>query len=108
VATNTVTSATLDALEDDMIAHGYGQQTGTKLVLWVNRQEFKVIRASEGDGGASYDFIPGEGIGGGTYLPTNGGIVGRPNGGALPGEVGTYGPFHIVTEEYIPPGYIVV
>jgi hypothetical protein len=105
---NTVTSAALDTLEDDMIAHGYGQQSGTKLVLWVNRQEFKVIKSFRVTGGASYDFIPSENIGGGTYLPTNGGVVGRPNGGALPGEVGTYGPFHIVTEEYIPPGYIVL
>jgi hypothetical protein len=104
----TLTSATLDAIEDDMIAHGYGQQTGTKLVLWVNRQEFKLIKSWKVTSGNSYDFIPGEGFGGGVLLPMNGGIVGRPNGSALPGEVGTYGPFHVVVEEYIPPGYLVV
>lgn len=102
----TVRSADLDALEDDMVSHGYGQQSGTKLVLWVNRQEFKVIKSFRVVSGASYDFIPSEGIGGGVYLPSNGGVVGRPNGSAIPGEVGTYGPFHIVVEEYIPAGYM--
>lgn len=99
-------SVDLDAIEEDMISHGYGQQTGTKLVLWLNRQEFKTLRGARVADGWSYDFIPGEGIGGAVYLPSNGGIVGRPNGSSVPGEVGTYGPFHVVVEEYIPQGYI--
>lgn len=102
----TIASDDLDAIEEDMISHGYGQQTGTRLVLWVNRQERKVIQTFRVVSGDSYDFIPSENIGGGTYLPVNGGVVGRPNGGPVPGEVGTYGPFHIVEEEYIPPGYV--
>lgn len=101
-----LTSANLDSIADDMISHGYGQQNGTKLVLMVNRQEGKIIRTFRVTGGATYDFIPGEGYGGGVFLPANGGLVARANGAAVPGEVGTYGPFHVVEEEYIPAGYV--
>jgi hypothetical protein len=104
--TASLTSAGIDALESDMISHGYGPQTGTKLVLWVNRQEGALIRAFRVTGGAKYDFIPSEGVGGGTLITVNGGIVGRPQG-EVPGQIGTYGPWHIVEEEYIVPGYIV-
>lgn len=102
----TLTSANLVTIEDDLIMHGYGPQNGTKLVLWVNRQQGKVVRALRVTGGATYDFIPGDGVGGGTAIGVNSGIVGRP-GDPVPGEIGTYGPFHVVEEEYIPAGYIV-
>lgn len=102
----TLVPATLTLFEDDMISHGYGAQTGTQLVLWVNRAQGKVIRGFRVAGSAVYDFIPSEAVGGGTFLPASMGIVGKP-GGQVPGEIGTYGPFHIVEEEYIPPGYMV-
>lgn len=104
-----ITYAALDTLEADMYSHGYGVQTGTKLVLWVNRQEGKAIRTFRVTSGATYDFIPDEGYGGGVYLPVNGGIVARPSGGAgssVPSQIGTYGPWHVVEEDYVPPGYI--
>lgn len=104
--TTNITSAGLDALSDDMISHGYGPQNGTKLVLWVNRQEGKIIRSMRVTGGATYDFIPSDGVGGGVAIAFNGGIVGRPQG-EVPGQIGTYGPWHVVEEEYIPAGYIV-
>jgi hypothetical protein len=111
----TIAPAALTAVEDDMLSHGYGMQTGTKLVLWVNRQEGKTIRTFRVTGGASYDFIPGPNYGGGVYLPATAGIVGAPQGGpgmtlnsaGIPGEIGVYGPFHVVEDEYVPPGYIV-
>lgn len=108
-----ITTAALTALEDDLMSHGYGVQNGTKLVLWVNRQEGKIIRTFRVTGGAPYDFIPGENFGGGVYLPVNGGIVARPAGGGavtssgFQGQIGTYGPFHVVEEDYIPAGYVV-
>lgn len=101
----TLTSANIVTIEDDLISHGYGPQNGTKLVLWVNRQQGKVIRSFRVTGGATYDFIPGDGVGGGTLITVNSGIVGAPSG-KVPGEIGTYGPFHVVEEEYIPAGYI--
>lgn len=102
----TLTYANLDTIADDFISHGFGPQTGTKLVLWVNRVQGKVIRTFRVTGGATYDFIPGEGVGGGTYINFNGGIVGAPEG-SVPGQIGTYGPWHVVEEEYIPSGYVV-
>ena len=104
----TLTSANLGTIEDDMISHGYGVQTNTQLVILANRQEAKIIRAFRVSTGATYDFIPSEGFGGGVFLPANGGIIARPQGSAVQGEIGTYGPFHIVEEEYIPAGYILV
>lgn len=110
---NLATSATLvpavvDAVEDDFIQHGYGPNNGTQLVLMVNRQEGAKIRGWRvtGTPAARYDFIPSSNYGGGVFIPQNGGIVARP-GGELPGQIGTYGPWHIVEEEYVVPGYMV-
>jgi hypothetical protein len=103
---STLTPATLDAVEDDFVKHGYTPTTtGATLVLTVNRQEGRIIRGFKVASGARYDFIPGENYGGGILLPFNGGIVGAPKQ-AVEGEIGTYGPWHIVEEEYIPAGYM--
>ena len=40
------------------------------------------------------------------WVPDNGSYVGGPRN-VLPGEVGTYGPWHVVEEPYIPAGYLV-
>lgn len=101
----TINSAAITLLEDDLISHGYGMQNGTKLVLWVNRQQGKVIRTFRVLTGSTYDFIPSVGVGGGVQIGP-GQIIGRPDG-PVPGEIGTYGPFHVVEEEYVPPGYVV-
>lgn len=105
-ASATLTSDTLDAVEDDLYAHGYTpQQSGTRLILMVSRQEGKIIRGFKTANGDKYDFIPGANYGGGVYLPFNGGVIARPEG-AADEEIGTYGPFHIVEDLYIPSGYL--
>lgn len=102
----TLTSATLDAVEDDFYSHGYTpQQSGTQLILMVSRQEGKLIRNFKVASGAKYDFIPSANYGGGILLPFNGGIIARPQG-TVQEEIGTYGPFHIVEDLYIPSGYL--
>jgi hypothetical protein len=55
--------------------------------------------------GALYDFIPNNNIGGGIRLP-DGTVVGAPSDN-VPGSIGTYGPFIIVEEDYVPAGYVV-
>lgn len=101
-----LTSAALDKIEDDFYSHGYApQQSGTKLVLMMNRQEGGIVRGFTRAGGAKYDFIPSSNYGGGVFLPMNGGIVARPTS-EVPEEIGTYGPFHIVEDLYIPTGYV--
>jgi hypothetical protein len=102
----TLTFANLTTLEDDMYSHGYGVQTGTKLVLYVNRQEGKVIRGFKVAGGAPYDFIPTEGYGGGVFLPASMGAVAVPVS-TIPGQIGTYGPWHVVEDIYFQPGYVI-
>lgn len=103
----TLTSVTLDKLEDDFIQHGYTPANGTKLVLLVNRQEGSIMRQWKVATGAKYDFIPSSNYGGGVVMAPNSGIIARPEG-ELPGQFGTYGPFHLVEEDYVVPGYIVL
>jgi len=102
----TVTSANLDTLATLTEEHGYTLQNGYRTVLWVNKQESDVIKTFKTATGAKYDFVPNpEYYGGKVWVPNNGSYVGGPTG-TVPGEVGTYGPFHVVEEGYIPAGYM--
>lgn len=102
-----VQPATIDDMESDFYNHGYTLQNGYDLVLWVNRTEGLKIRQFKVVNGARYDFIPSAGVGGGTFIPFNSGIVGRPDGSPVEGEIGTYGPWHVIEEPYIVSGYMV-
>lgn len=105
-SSSTLNSATVDAVEADLKKHGYApQQSGTRLIVTVNPQEGAIMRGWRVASGAKYDFIPSANYGGGIYLPMNGGIIARPEG-VVDEEIGTYGPFHIVEEEYTPAGYL--
>lgn len=102
----TFTSASLDAVEVDFGKHGYRpHQSGTELIALLNPQEGAIARSFLRSTGSKYDFIPGRDYGGGIYLPLNGGLINQPQG-ELPGQIGTYGPWKLIEEEYIPPGYI--
>lgn len=102
----TLNSATLDAVEADFRKHGFTPViSGTKLIAMVNPQEGTIMRGFKVANGAKYDFIPGANYGGGIFLPMNGGLVAATSD-PVPGEIGTYGPWHIVEEEYIPAGYL--
>jgi hypothetical protein len=104
-----IDSGDLTAIEDHLYHHGYRLTLGYRLVLMVNRQEGKIVRGFTRAGGAPYDFIPGPNVGGGWFLPANSGVVGAPGGnvpGFVPGTIGTYGPFLVVEEDYIPTGYV--
>jgi len=106
----TVDAGDLTAMEDLLYEHGYRTTMGYDLVLYVNRQEGKVLRtfvAGAGSPVSAYSFIPLPAVGGGVAIPVNSGIVGRPtNTTQLPGAIGTWGPFLIVEEDYIPAGYM--
>ena len=101
----TVTSANLDTMADHLTHHGYGVDNGTRLVLLVNKQEANTIKTFKVATGAGFDFIPSSGYGGGVFLTSNAQIIARPDG-EVPGEIGTYGPWHVVQEDYIPAGYM--
>jgi hypothetical protein len=99
----------MDDMEEHLTHHGYGAQNGSNLVMLVNRTEGNVIRtwkAGVGTPVATYDFIPatnapafllpGMGIQGGQPAPTYRGLA----------VIGSYGPWTIVQEDYIPSGYV--
>ena len=103
----TVTSANLDTLALELGHHGYTLQNGYQLVLWVNTTEAAVIKTFKTSSGASYDYVPNPAMyGGKVWVPNNGQYVGGPQG-TLDGVIGTYGPWHIIEEPYIPSGYMV-
>lgn len=102
----TVDSGDLDAMEEHLFHHGYRMTNGYQLVLLVNRQEAQVIKTFTVAGGDSYDFIPNGNVGGGVLRsPVQ--IVGQPSASGIPGEIGTYGPWNVIEEEYIPAGFMV-
>lgn len=97
----------LDLLALETEHHGYTLQNGYRTVLWVNKQEADIIKTFRTAQGSKFDFVPNPATyGGAVWVPNNGQYVGGPTG-TVPGEIGTYGPFHVVEEGYIPAGYMV-
>lgn len=104
----TLTPACVEAMQTHLDHHGYTMLAGYKKVLWVNTQEYNIIRTWKVANGAPWDFIPDDTrTGGGVFVPggPQGQYVGAPQG-QVQGQVGTYGPWHVVLEDYIPAGYI--
>lgn len=102
-----ITSANVDALADQVGEHGYTLQNGYKLVLWLNKVEADIVKTFRVATGAKYDFVADPTTyGGAIFIPNNGQYVGGPEG-RVQGQIGTYGPFHVVEEGYIPAGYAV-
>lgn len=102
-----ITPANVDTLQVSLEEHGYTLQSGYQMVLWVNKIEADIIRTFRVADGAGFDFVPTDpGVRGKVWVPDNGRYVGGPSG-TVPGEIGTYGSFHVVEEDYIPSGYAV-
>jgi hypothetical protein len=102
----TIDSGDFTDLEDKLYEHGYRLTLGYKLVVMVNRQEGKIIRGFSRAKATPdpYDFIATSGVGGGILRPAAD-IIGAPSG-TVAGQIGTYGPFIVVEEDYIPAGYV--
>lgn len=101
-----VTPANLDTMEASLYEHGYFLANGYRTVLWVNKVEADIIRTFKVLNGAKFDFIPNpEYLNGALWVSNQGSYVGGPEG-RVPGEIGQYGPFHVVEEGYIPVGYL--
>lgn len=104
----TIDGGDITDIEDHLYHHGYTTPNGYQLLLLVNRVEGATIRTLTVSGASKYQFIPAAGIGGGTLITANGGIVGRPDIPNIAGltVIGTYGPFVVIEEDYIPAGYV--
>ena len=106
-AASTLAPAHVERMDLELSHHGYTYQDGYTKVLWVNQQEADIIKTWRVATGAPWDFIidPSQ-YGGGIIVETNTKIVGQPQG-KIEGQIGTYGPWHVVQEEAIPAGYLV-
>lgn len=106
----TLATAGIASMETHLYHHGYSLINGYRLVMVVNRQEGLILRTARVVNGWAYDFIPGARVGGGIILPASMGIVGAPTGGdgtGIPAMIGTYGPWFVIEEDYVPAGYVV-
>lgn len=101
-----IQSADMDEIEEHLVHHGYGSQNGSQLVFMVNRTEGNVIRQFRVATGASYDFIPAQGAP--AFLMPGMGIEGGRPASTFRGlsVIGSYGPWMIIQEDYIPSGYV--
>lgn len=106
----TVVSGDLDDMYDHIYHHGY-VASGVDLFLLVNRQEAKTIRKFRVASNDTYDFFP---VVGSVEARMFGTLIGALPGGApgalqgFPGYIGDYGPIHVVEEDLIPAGYMVL
>lgn len=104
----TLNPASVDGMQNHLDHHGYTMLAGYRKVLWVNTQEYNIVRTWRVATGATWDFIPDDNrTGGGVFVPdATGRYVGAPQG-RVPDQVGTYGPWHVVVNDNIPAGYLV-
>jgi hypothetical protein len=105
--TAAIQSADLDEIEEHLVHHGYGSQNGSQLIMLMNRQEGNVVRQFRVATGASYDFIPAQGAP--AFLLPGMGIEGGRPASTFRGlsVIGSYGPWLIIQEDYIPAGYVI-
>lgn len=109
VTSSTLNPASVDALQTHLDHHGYSILNGYRHVLMVNTQEYNIIKTWKVGTGATWDFIPDNtNAGGGVFVlnTATGQYVGAPQG-RVPDQVGTYGPWHVVQNDFIPAGYVV-
>jgi hypothetical protein len=103
----TIDPGDVNAMEDHLYHHGYRFGEGYELILMVNRQEGTIIRTFQvGVNSSRWTFIPDPTqFGGGTLTPAGVTVVGAPQG-RVRNQIGTYGPFKVVEDDYIPAGYV--
>ncbi len=104
----TIDSGDVDDMTTHLRHHGYGSQQGSRLIMLANNAQVTTMRTWRVAGGQPYDFIPAQGQPP-FLLPTNTGGI---QGGQAPASIGgltvagTYGPWTIIEEDFIPVGYV--
>jgi hypothetical protein len=101
-----VTSGDLDEIINDFKSHGYAQENGSRIVIFVNAAEGDVVSGFRVAGGAKADFIPSQGQ---SFFATDGDLVGRQVAATFAGfpVKGSYDEAIIIESTRIPAGYVV-
>lgn len=105
----TVDSTDLDDMIEHLEHHGYTMERGFQHILWVNKAQGDTIRTFRIADGDLWDFIPGgSAVNGGIYLDDTGNrtLINRPTLINMPGTIGTYGPFVVIQDDFIPAGFM--
>lgn len=105
----TVDSGDLDEMATQIRHHGHGtNEAGGRLLLFVNEAQLATIRTFSRTGGDSYDFIPSSGQPPFLLPAQTAGIEGQapPNTFAGFDVVGSYGPWLVIEENYVPEDYL--
>lgn len=119
-ANGSLDSADIELMMDHLRHHGYGESEGATMILLVNKAEADKIRlwrlGTDTNSGSStvlanYDFVPSA-ASAPLILPNallGAGLLGQQPPSHINGMpvMGSYGPFLIVQEDYIPAGYLV-
>ena len=101
-----VTSGDLDEIITDFKSHGYAQENGSQIVIFVNATEGDVVSGFRVASGAKADFIPSQGQ---SFFATDGDLIGQQASATFAGfpVKGSYDEAIIIESTRIPAGYVV-
>lgn len=102
----TVTSGDLDEIIDDFKSHGYSEENGSQVVIFVNAVEGNVINGFRVVSGARSDFVAAQGA---RFYSQNGDLIGGQPASTFAGfkVKGAYDEALIIESSRIPAGYVV-
>jgi hypothetical protein len=100
-----VTSGDLDEIVADFKSHGYAQENGSQIVIFVNQSEGDVVSGFRVASGAKADFIPSQGQ---SFFATDGDLIGQQASATFAGfpVKGSYDEAIIIESTRIPAGYL--
>jgi hypothetical protein len=101
-----VVSGDLDEIIGDFKSHGYAQENGSQIVIFVNAAEGDVVSGFRVASGAKADFIPSQGQ---SFFATDGDLIGQQASATFAGfpVKGSYDEAIIIESTRIPAGYVV-
>ncbi|MBT0995454.1 hypothetical protein KIN34_14295 [Cellulomonas sp. DKR-3] len=101
----TIQSGDLDEIVDDFKSHGFSQENGSQIVIFVNAAEGNVINTFRVATGARSDFVPAAGS---RFFATDGDLIGNQVPASYAGFVvkGSYDEALVIESARIPAGYV--
>jgi hypothetical protein len=101
----TIVSGDLDEIISDLKSHGYSEENGTQVIIFVNSVEADVIKTFRVANGDGADFIPSKGQ---SFFANAGDLVGEQVSATYAGfpVKGSYDGALIIETSRIPAGYV--